>query len=178
MTEQTNDTTNDRMRRSTAIHEAGHAVAAWTLQRKFRSVTVRADAESDGHVRHNPWPDWSQPDIELSTQTTLLLQDRIVISFAGPAAERRIARRTRAAVNISGQGDRNMAADLGLHLSGSTREWEALLRWLQARAENLVVSHRHEIKMLANELLQRETLSWRAVRGLLNPTTSAITFQD
>jgi ATP-dependent Zn protease len=155
--------------RSTAIHEAGHAVAAWRLQRRFRSVTVRADAESDGHVRHNPWPDWPQPDIELSTQTTLLFQDRIVISFAGPAAERRIALRTRAAVNIGGQGDRSMAADLGRYLSGSTREWEALLRWLQAKAENLVDNHRHEIEMLANELLQRETLSWRAVRRLLDP---------
>jgi ATP-dependent Zn protease len=62
-----------------------------------------------------------------------------------------------------------MAADLGRYLSGSTREWEALLRWLQARAENLVDNHRHEIEMVANELLQRETLSWRAVRRLLDP---------
>jgi len=160
--------TADRRRRATAIHEAGHAVAAWRLGRAFRSVTIRADEDSLGHVRHRDVPAWVRPDVEGSTRTRLFLEDSIIIALVGPEAERRIAGRAPATVRKGAAHDHESAVDLASHLAGSTKERDALLAWLRVRAQDLVDHDRPRIELLAAALLRQDVLTWKAVKTLLN----------
>src|ERR1019366_2137190 len=51
---------------NTAFHESGHAVVAFMLGVSFRSVTIRADAETEslGMVMLRDSPKWAIPDTE------------------------------------------------------------------------------------------------------------------
>lgn len=73
--------------RATAVHEAGHIVAAVRLRRPFEYGTVVANDESLGHVRHVPLGHWFQPDLVMDRRTRDRIEREIICAWAGPVAE-------------------------------------------------------------------------------------------
>jgi hypothetical protein len=73
--------------RSTAVHEAGHAVMAYLLRRAFVEISVVEDGDSLGHVTSAPMGEWFRPDIEMDARTRRLIEDRVMILLAGAETE-------------------------------------------------------------------------------------------
>jgi hypothetical protein len=156
--------------RATAIHEAGHATVAFLFNRAFTSVSVVSNADSLGRVCHRPPGDWFRPDIEITRRTTRFAQDYIMMLLAGHAAQGAWCRGTVGAPNDwsdtndqQAQQDFENAYDLAEHVTGSPRQAEAYLEWLQIRTADQV---KHPlasrlVEGLADELERVQTLSWR-----------------
>ena len=77
--------------RSTAIHEAGHAVAAFSLGLRIKSVHVIPDEDVLGAVLHYPPGAWFQPDLELTDRVRLRIERHVMVSWAGTLSEQKWA---------------------------------------------------------------------------------------
>ena len=84
--------------------------------------------------------------------------------MAGTAAEKWLTGRHS---HVGARDDYSKAADLAMYAAGSNDEVEALLRWLQLRAANAVCSRWCFIEAVAKELLERETLTGRQIREVI-----------
>ena len=122
--------------RSTAFHEAGHAVASFRVGRKFRHVTIVPGDDSAGHVRNYrlssspahmeprqlPWdrfPDWI---------------DRIVmISLAGETAQKKGAPRSVRQFHASGDRESIMNWVTATGCAG----WEEYLAYCRERLASM-----------------------------------------
>jgi hypothetical protein len=130
--------------RSTAIHEAAHAVAAYLLSRPFTSISVIDDGESYGRVHSQPPGEWFRPDIEINARTRATIEDRVMISLAGAETEATWCARQsdapenwRDLVNDGAAHDFGAAFDLASHVAdGSVPETEAYIEWLRQRVLN------------------------------------------
>lgn len=81
MGEQLDRETNDEERRRVAIHELGHAIMAEIVRPgSVSQVSLRPRGQALGYVRH-------QPQQERFLYTKSFLEDQIMISLAGAAAE-------------------------------------------------------------------------------------------
>ena len=155
----------------TALHEAGHAVAATFLHHaaKVRRVTITPDRASGslGHVRG-----WVRPSVwraveagDTSLKSLLHLTEEVLVLLAGEIAERRAGARL-----VWGAGtDRENAADIANALSGDPRQANAFLRWLIIRAENLVALRWVEVQAVAAALLEHKTLTRDQIHAIIFP---------
>jgi len=75
----------------TAIHEAGHAVAARAFGRPITSVTIVPDNDRLGLCVTKTLPRWFRPDIECDTRHRLLGESVIMVFW--PVEKRRLTRR-------------------------------------------------------------------------------------
>jgi ATP-dependent Zn protease len=154
--------------RCTAYHEAGHAVAAFYLHRKIRSVTICSDEGYSGNVRVR-----GRRRIEgtFDDSTDKVFND-ILILYAGQLAQNRFAprslRRWHVQTGHSSLLDHDQIVDLAL-----TQTDEAgvplLLKFLKHQAENLVECRWDDIRAVAEALLKRKTLSGDEVRKIIVP---------
>jgi hypothetical protein len=80
---------NQKALRNTPVHEAGHAVEAFMLGIPFRSVTIKAAAESLGRIMFHKWPKWAVPDtVEYNDRRARgWFEQRTQIALAGQIAE-------------------------------------------------------------------------------------------
>jgi hypothetical protein len=132
---------SDFQSRSTAIHEAGHAVMAYLLRRPFKSVSVIADDDSYGRVQSDVPGKWFRPDLEVSARARSVIEDRVVITLAGGEAEWAwYAWQPDAPdgwqdhVQAGMAGDLRWAIDLAYYAAGeSIPELEAYVEWLRQK---------------------------------------------
>lgn len=130
--------------RSTAIHEAAHAVAAYLLNRPFISISVIEDSEAYGRVHSRPPGEWFRPDIEINARTRATIEHRVMISLAGAETEAAWCARQpnapenwRDLVNDGADHDFGAALDLASRVAdGSVPETEAYIEWLRQRVLN------------------------------------------
>lgn len=73
-------------RSGVAYHEAGHAVVAVVLGRRFRKVTIVPESDSLGHVLHRPYSKTFQPDVNTGGHTERRICDDVMCSLAGMLA--------------------------------------------------------------------------------------------
>jgi|SRR5690242_4727286 len=143
-----------RRRFATAVHEAGHAIAAFAVGRHFKAVSIVPTDDTIGHVQ-------SLRERPLDTQTLDELMDGAVISMSGYVAEREFGFRPR---RSSWRLDRQHAADRLLQYScGDQLEANLLIRVAEARSRRLARLWRPEIKAVAEGLVERGTLSFSDV---------------
>jgi hypothetical protein len=152
---------NPKALRSTAFHEAGHAVVACLLGVPFRLVTIKPSEDSLGHVLHNRWPAWADPDSERYNQwrANWWFEIRTRISLAGQMAEAIcIGRRPR---RYSHSADDDGAEDLALRLCGDGEAASAWLHWLLIGVRRRLAQPQvwHAVEVIADELLNRKTIS-------------------
>jgi hypothetical protein len=134
-------------RADTALHEAGHAVAASLLGLRFRGVTIRSRGGIGGQVFG-----FTKPNLP----RWVLKHD--VVSMAGPCSEKRW-----------GSGDTGMAEgrvgwvqDIA-YFQGD----EARMQRAWALAMDLIVPHKDQIMALRRRLLDEETIYAREVHQLV-----------
>lgn len=72
--------------RSAALHQAGHAVAAFKLGKPLEHLSTAPDKDQFGCVRFS-YPDWFTPDREVTEPVWTLIEDHVMIWLAGIAAE-------------------------------------------------------------------------------------------
>ncbi len=147
-----------------AYHEAGHAVMAIIVGRPIQKVTISAANISTGGVRlgackirkgrSKPSKDW--------------LEDEALILFAGMVAESHF---TGQYCEIgAGQDLRNVRSLLSQTRAASQKQLQKLERKLLDKTEYLLSEERisKAIQLVANELMEKTTISGRAVLHLFN----------
>jgi ATP-dependent Zn protease len=151
---------------ATAYHEAGHAVMMLHLGVRFRTVTIVPEEDSLGHVLKHKVRNF-RPDIEMNARTLFSIDQQIMCSLAGPAAEARFAGR----YNRRGaKWDHDNAAKLVDYLAGEgAGEYALYLRLYKLRAKNMVNSLHFwkQVQSVAQSLLNRQTMTGEEVRELL-----------
>jgi ATP-dependent Zn protease len=149
-----------RRKLSTAHHEAGHAIVAYSLKRKFKYVTIKSDWETHGYIKYMSAPN--------SRSRREFVEMAIMCSYAGRIAQEKYNhRRAR-----YGHGcDNSAIADLLQDFSPEIHVHWA--RWLHARASNIVKIRWPCITAVAEALIQRETLTWSDIKAIVSHVNSA-----
>jgi ATP-dependent Zn protease len=143
----------------TAYHEAGHAVAALVQGREVSEVTIVPDAKGDtlGHLRQDSLPalvlDQCDPG---APEQRAGVEREILFCFAGPIAEEIFCGRKN---HDGASGDMTCALRLASFLCGNVDETAAYFDRLLLQARDLVLSHWPAVKRVADELLDRRTLT-------------------
>ncbi len=145
--------------KATAFHEAGHAVMAYSLGRASHKVTVSPGKSQFGQLRLGV----CQLGKGRAKSSKDLFDEEALILLAGMVPE----------AHFTGQYCRRGAAEdlrnverLLCTRAHSVKQHEKLHRRLLDRTEHLLSDpiHATAIELIATELVQRETISGRAVR--------------
>jgi hypothetical protein len=154
-------------RAAVAFHEAGHAVAAVHHRIRITKATIKGAAETKGRIiHHNPLVN-AHPDVGTSAKTRPRIEHRIVVSFAGPIAQRRFNART--CRHYNAHEDYVTATNLAGYLVGSDKERDAYLNWVWVHTENFIEQEWPQVETVAKWLLEHETMTGAAIRKLVFP---------
>jgi len=167
---------------ATAYHEAGHAVAAFYVERAFTNISIEEDEDSFGRVIRRAPGEWFRPDAEVDGRTRRRIEQDIMIGLAGPLAEERFTGTS----NDAGAGlimpegmdvgillpgsDLQRVVDLSLYVSGGgDDEASAFVEWLRQRTLSLLNQHwpSRSLEELAAQLLVDRTLSWKRAKQVI-----------
>ncbi len=153
---------------TTAHHEAGHAVAAFSSRKRIHEVSIRADHDIGvlGYVKSTGGIGqaitYGEPDRYLR-----LVTENVTILFAGVVAEQE---HTRGRHNwVGARSDRREASSLAGRIL-SDDELPAYLRWLMVRTRALVRWRWCAVDALAQALLVREVVSGRDATEIIRRT--------
>jgi hypothetical protein len=147
-----------------AYHEAGHAVVAWMLGLRVRSVTIRPASGHSGLTR-----------IAGFGRTTT--EKKILITLAGPYTRRRFvprsAWRSRNQSHLADGYDFDKVALLLDDAHGNGKVADLYSRYVMAKAEQLVDDGWQHIEAVAKALLERETLTVAEMRQVISDEVKA-----
>jgi Peptidase family M41 len=152
-----------------AYHEAGHAVAAYILRRRFHYVTVKPEGDAGGHMREVLIPSMAKWTDSLGwpERYRARLEKQAMISLAGAVALELI---TGDPQWLRASKDQDQAIDMVMALSeGSADEAGPYCDWLTARVRSLLgqAHYLRAIKALAYSLLIEETVDYRNARIII-----------
>ncbi len=148
---------------ATAYHEAGHAVMALSLGRPVQKVTVIPGKTTAGGVRLGV----CEMQKARSKSSKNWIDDEVLVLFAGMVAE---ARYTGQYCRQGASQDLRAIKRLLLHRARDERQLERVQQRLLAKTEHLLddAGHALAIEWIARELIERGTVSGRAVRHFFN----------
>lgn len=146
---------SDRELTSTAYHEAGHAVAAIYLDVPVRHVSIVPNAKKQtlGHVQHGPLPGRLVDALERGKLTRAQrseVEDRAVITLAGPAAEAKFRGRRN---HIGASFDYENVVDWAFALHFPGKVCDLWIKYCVERAHGFVDEHWAEVENVARALL-------------------------
>jgi hypothetical protein len=151
-----------------AYHEAGHAVVAIKLHRRFTHVTIEPDkaANSLGHVLFTEVAGHFQPATDSPARVRHVIERDVLISAAGNAGAALLTRRQ---AHWGIHGDVHGSISLLDHLTASSEESNAYLNWLWVKAHNLIMKpvNQAAVKALAAELLKLRTIRYVQARIII-----------
>jgi hypothetical protein len=151
--------------RETALHEAGHAVAAIVLGRSVEEVTVVPSRGFLGHCRHTPV--FSPSDSgTFGPGDRERIEEEVIITLAGPAVAREKPTLPKGMPRPGRHDDWARAYRLTDALAQSfcrpysRQQTRQYLLWLYARAKALVTfePHLNTIRSVARALLAKRTM--------------------
>jgi ATP-dependent Zn protease len=70
-----------------AYHEAGHAVAAFLMRRRFKKVSIIPEGNALGCLDGCGWRSKQNPEYDDVARLRNRIEGQIIISLAGPVAE-------------------------------------------------------------------------------------------
>jgi hypothetical protein len=153
-----------------AYHEAGHAVTAHVLGRRFTGVAVVAEADPLGRCQYaeerNFDPDL--PGMYGGPQIRSVVEHQIVGYLAGPIAQG-ILTGEKSWRETSGRGDIPRAVDLAMYMTGDIKETEAYLERLWVRTESLLRLPENwgAVRALAAELIEARHIGEERAREII-----------
>ncbi len=154
---------------STAYHEAGHAVAAWDVLVRAKSLSIIPDLSDGSLGRHITGPYFTnmRPDLDHSPRVQRRLENKALVCLAGPAAQRRFSPRGYRWVH--GEGDYRQAVELLSYISPESKELGAYIGLIDIRARNFV--RRDDmwaaIEAVAAALLDRGEIPGREIKPII-----------
>lgn len=155
-------------REATAHHEAGHAVMAFLLGHKVRSVTIVPGATPDGEQYQGMVHSTPRGRVDFYSNTPAMrikIEHVIMVTLAGDIAQRKF--RPRSSRTWHASADRTTAADMALSLCGSGEQTSAFLAWLHIRTRDIIHDRWRVVKSVAAALLERETLTGEELRQVI-----------
>lgn len=152
-------------KKSTAYHEAGHAVAKAHFRLKIKKVTIVGKDDCAGYTAGRRATNRSI-EYEQSGRVQLNAERDIIVSLAGIAAQREFM--PRSVRRHHWGGDRDNALDL-LWRIASPEALPPYFKLLEIRARELVkLPHiRAQIEALAKALLTHGTLDGKQAKGVI-----------
>lgn len=144
---------------ATAYHEAGHAVMALSLERAVQKVTIKPGRSEFGQSRLGV----CQIGKAKPKASRNLLEDDVLILFAGMVAESQFT---------GHYCQRGAAEDLRLierlleNRVSTQKQFDRLHRRLLDKTEHELADDANSkaVELIANELIEKETISGRAAR--------------
>jgi hypothetical protein len=153
---------------STAFHEAGHAVMAIVLRRRWRAISIEPDEDAYGRTYMAKLGERFRPDIEVNTRTRITIEREVMIFLAGPEAERlKTGRRN----NVGARHDYQCVGILLGYAVGEQDEFAAYLEWLRCRTANHVRQPMFwaRVELLAQCLLDQRRMTRHEATALVLP---------
>ncbi len=152
---------SDRL--ATAYHEAGHAVMAILLDRPIQKVTIEPAKMLAGGLRLGS----CQLQKKRAKGSRDWLEDEVLILFAGMVAE---AHFTGKHCTVGTSTDLRSIRRLIQSRPGSERQLDRIQRRFLDKTEHILRDDGHAtaIRMIANELVRKTTISGRAVRHFID----------
>lgn len=149
-----------------AIHEAGHAVAAYLLHVRIDHLTIIPDADRQiaGHLKHGPTSASFKPDIDFGRATKTELERQVMLSLAGPAVDELVN-----SPLATSSADVVRALDLAEHAVGSDAELHTYIDRLISRMKDLLAEppHWRAVETLADALLEEERIGRKRIRQII-----------
>jgi hypothetical protein len=155
--------------RVVAIHEAGHAVAAFWLNVRIKHVTIVPAEDSLGHVHRRAVQFGRDGLFDDSPRGVDRAERHIMVCFAGQIAQRKHAPRSK--WRVDGHADQEVAGALFTHIDHPDKKVRNLqISLLWRRTECLVDTHWKGIQAVADALLKHKTLDAQGVRAAIDRT--------
>ncbi len=152
----------------TAYHEAGHAVIAYSLKRKFRYVTI---IPTDGYLGCVQ-PSMSgyktfHPEYDSSSRTIKHIEHEVEIYLAGQIAEKMFSGKEN--WKCSSQ-DWSNATSMAGHACGNAEAEEAYthLLWVETKAMMRLPWNWHAVKTLAKQLLIHHKIAYPRAKEIID----------
>ena len=158
--------------KATAYHEAGHVVARWRFGCPISQVTITPAEDYLGMATGDSPLQFMDPDWDASPEVDQAMKEAVVISLAGPAAQKRFD--LGSWQDYHGSGDFDSATNVLLRLGGTSEMVNAISDELSTQAENLVERHWSEISVVAEALLEQHDLDGDTARLLLEAFTGEV----
>lgn len=161
-----NNNSGDSRLLATAWHEAGHALVAVIVGRPIQKVTVAPAKLQTGGVRLGA----VRFQKGRSKSTNDWLEDEVLILLAGMVAESKF---TGQYCQASASHDLRAARNLMDKRAATERQMEKLERRLLDKVEHLLEQSHHvaALKMIVDELMEKQTIKGRTVKHFLNMAT-------
>ncbi len=158
----------EKNRRSTAYHEAGHAVAQARFKLKIKRVSIVEDVDSLGVMRGRLATILSRAIHDNSGKMRLNVESDVIVCLAGMAAQS--AFMPRSVRKHHARGDHEIAVRLLNIITASNEELTAYVKLLEIRAKQLMKRRciRVQVKALAKALLIRKTLKGEEVKAVIS----------
>lgn len=161
------------IREVTAYHEAGHAIVAYLLGRPFTRVSIRADDSTLGRCSFRAPGAWFRPDLRIDGPTRRRLEERVMISLAGPEMEAIFTGRYD---QDAAQEDIDRALDHACFMSDDPLEASAYVEWLRLRTVNLLKRPecRPSVEALVTELLEHGEVRYHRAKRVIDPVLESV----
>ena len=148
-----------------AYHEAGHAVAAFLMRRRFKKVTIIPEGNALGSLAGCGWRSKLNPEYDDGARLRHRIEADIIVSLAGPVAEAKLTSRFN---HIGACQDYHDAVGCALYVTDSKNETEAYINWLLERTKNILSFIRWDaVKELADELIKQREIGYTIARKII-----------
>jgi ATP-dependent Zn protease len=166
--------------RATAFHEAGHVVVSLALGVHVKSVTIQASEDAYGRCIH---PSIYNYEAHTRRERRALARDCILVCYAGLPAQRLVDPSLRP--NGCDQDEKD-AAEISRRFEVFPRSLKcvgddthrAFLDRLRQESARLVKRHKEAIRLLAEELLRRTTMSTNEIEQWARSTSDVYMLSD
>jgi hypothetical protein len=143
---------------ATAYHEAGHIVMAWHVGATPMKATIGASRANVVATTDYREPMAIQGELDPGSDRSRLIAERaVLVSLAGPAAQRRF--RPSSWRSGHGRSDLSRATALTSAVTDTPRQARALLKFLEIRAEDILEARWDKVSAIAVRLAKERELS-------------------
>lgn len=150
----------------TAYHEAGHAIGHICIGKPFTNMSIVSTEDYLGAVNWNSWTEFD-PEVKTDARTIRRMKQWIVIFFAGPKAESLYTKSD--PDPIGSEEDFHEAVNMAHYSGGSSGDVEDAINCAYKKTEKLLQSNWSAVERLAQELLEKKTLTYRAAKKIVEP---------